>query len=135
MAAKDAPATKVLTKEIRLLPCRLTDEEWAQRAGELASVVADVSLEESRQKSAKAEMKARLEELAAKRDRLGNVVTRHEEQRDVQVEIVADFGIGKAETIRKDTYEVIHSRPLTDHERQMGLFKPKKTDAGEAAVQ
>ena len=114
----DRHALSAFTKS---LPVRLTQDELLDRAAELAGVVEDYSTEEARQTDVKAQLKARLTELDAKRRQLAIVVARKEEYRDVRCEVLADLDRMLAHTMRTDTGEIVGSRPLTDEERQDGL--------------
>ena len=112
---------RVKARPVLSLDCALTDAELIERAGQLAKAVSDIHLEESRQESVKREMKARLGELESARDRLGSVVQRREELRDVQCEDTLNLATGRYTRVRLDTGEVIVDRPLSDAERQHEL--------------
>ena len=113
--------TKVIHSQTKSLPVRLTEQELLQKSAELASTVQDYATEESRQVDIKAQLKAKLTELDARRTQLASVVARREEYRDVRCEIVANTKTLLAQIVRTDTGEVIQTRPLTMEERQMVL--------------
>jgi hypothetical protein len=100
------------------LPVKLTQDELLQKSRELAGTVQDYATEESRQTDIKAQLKARLTELDAKRTQLAIVVARQEEYRDVRCEVVADPRTLMAHITRDDTGEVVETRRLTETERQ-----------------
>jgi hypothetical protein len=103
------------------LPVRLTLDEVLQKSADLAGTVQDYATEESRQADIKAQLRAKLTELDAKRTQLAIVVARKEEYRDVRCEVVADVETLLANITRTDTGEIVQSRPLTDSERQKAL--------------
>ena len=57
------------------------------------------------------------------------MISRKEEERDVEIEAILDFKRGVAEEIRLDTDEVLHTRPLTEAERQTSLLTEDETPA------
>jgi len=104
----------------RTLAVILTADEVMQAGHQLAETIQDINSEQRRQDDMKAQMKARLAELAAKQTRLAIMVTRVEDFRDVEIHaIVNDKGL--VEEIRTDTKEIITTRPLLDEERQRML--------------
>jgi hypothetical protein len=100
--------------------CRLNDDEFRDRASQLAATLEDLGAEESRQEMLKREMKSAPAVIEARRDQLGLVVSRCSELRPVEVEDRVN-GSDTVERIRMDTGEVIHARPLADGERQLPL--------------
>lgn len=126
---KTATAERFVTlKEVtRSLPCRLTDSELLTKADELSVVVQEVSAEEDRQTDVKAQMKAKLTELDARKTRLAITIGRKEEYRDVRCEVQADAQAGTVTVIRMDTGEALETRPMTEDERQRAL--PLETPA------
>lgn len=112
----------VVLKEVtRSLPCRLTDPELLTKADELSVVVQEVSAEEDRQTDVKAQMKAKLTELDARKTRLAITIGRKEEYRDVRCELQADVQAGTVTVIRTDTGESLETRPMTEDEKQKSL--------------
>lgn len=110
--------TRVINSYTKSLPVKLTQEELLSKSGELAGTVQDYATEERRQADVKAQLKARLTELDARRTQLAFVVARQEEERDVRCDVIADLNSLVANITRVDTGEVVQSRPLTDAERQ-----------------
>lgn len=117
----DVVTVKIHRTVVRSMPCKLTEDELLKVGGELAATVQDIESEDRRQADVKAQMKSRLTELEARRSRLAITVSRREEHRDVQVEIWHDYQRGIVQDIRRDTGEIVHTRPMTDEERQVKL--------------
>jgi hypothetical protein len=113
--------TKVIGNLTKQLPVKLTNDELLAKSSALAGTVQDYATEESRQADIKAQLKAKLTELDAKRTQLAIVVARKEEYRDVRCEIVADYDAQTAIEYRMDTGEVVMTRALTDGEKQNRL--------------
>lgn len=113
---------RVLKVQTRTLPVRLNDNELRQRGDELAVTVQELSAEEDRQKNLKDQMKARISELQARQQKLALIVSRREEFRDVEVacEVVADNMVRE---VRRDTGEVLLTRPFRDEERQYNMLQ------------
>ncbi len=117
--------------EIRALPQTLTEAELRDRGHELASCVQDIAAELERQKSQKAGMKARIQELEGRKGKLANIVQRQEEDRDTVIEIWHNFDGLQVEYVRRDTGEIIDRRRMTNDELQQPLahvpdIRPKK---------
>ena len=110
-----------LKKIMRNLPCRLTERELLDRADQLSVVVQETNAEEGRQTDVKAQMKAKLTELDARKTRLAITIGRKEEYRDVEVELMADVQAGTVTIYRMDTAEALETRPMTEQERQSSL--------------
>ena len=115
---------------IRQLPCELTDLELRRFGDELAVAVQDTTAEEDRQKQIKTEMKARIDELTARKARIALTISRREEYRDTEVRYCLD-GNGMVLEVRADTGEVLRTRPLADEERQLVLDSPASEVRGE----
>lgn len=117
--SKQAPPTLLtMTKN---LPCQLTDEEQRERGIELARTNEDYASEEKRQADIKAELKAQLAGIEARRTSLASIVRRKEEYRDVKVEEHYDYQRGVVVQVRTDTGEQIMRREMTEAERQAKL--------------
>lgn len=114
-------STVMLKTITRNLPCRLTEEELRQRGDALAETVQELAAEESRQTDVKAQMKARLTELEAKQTRFAITISRKEEYRDIQCDLFVNADRGLVDVVRRDTSEVVETRPITDDERQRAL--------------
>ena len=110
----------------RLLPCKLTDEEVAERAQELAraeiyrgQITADFEAASEDWKGQKKLWESK--ELTASEAclRLGRVVKNREEDREV--ECVSEVRNAQFFLVRTDTGEVVIQRPATVEEMQMTL--------------
>ena len=112
---------QMIKSDTRSLPVKLREDELRERGDALASVIQDVNAEESRQVDVKAQLKARLSELEAKKTQLAIVISRREEFRDVLTETWHDYGRGVVYVLRTDTKEEIGSRGMTNEERQPRL--------------
>ena len=117
------PETKVIKKVNKYLACKLTDEELRAKSDELAQTVQDTANEETRQTDLKSQMKAKMTELQSRQTQLASHISRREEYRDVQVEILL-IGEGKVKEVRTDTGEVLITRPSREDEIQM-IFPDK----------
>lgn len=107
--------------ETRTLPVTLTDSELLERGDQLARAHQAVTDEEARQKTEKERMKDALGELEGAVRRLARIVRDKAEDRDVECRIVHDYLANAVQVVREDTGEVIESRAMSDHERQLGL--------------
>lgn len=117
----DKHVCEMVRTESRLLPVRLTPDELLDRGSSLAAVIQDIDSEERRQTDQKAQMKARLAELDARRTQLAVVIGRKEEDRYVEVQIFNHYDRGVVDVVRVDTGETVSSRRMTDEERQQRL--------------
>ncbi len=107
--------------ETRTLPVELTDDELLQRGDELARAIQAVREEERHQKAQREAMKDALASLQGDCARLAQVVRERAEPRSVGCRIVHDYAANAVQLVREDTGEVIESRAMSDHERQLGL--------------
>lgn len=112
---------KIVETVTRNLPTKLNQHELRDRGDQLAAVIQDLKAEEDRQTDAKAQMKARLAELDAKKTQLAITISRREEYRDQTCDVFHDCDRLLVEVIRRDTNEVVTSRGMTEHERQQLL--------------
>jgi hypothetical protein len=111
----------ILSRNVKTLPCTLTEEDFNTQAKDLAEACQEILAEEARQADTKAQLKARMTQLEACRNCLAIVVARREEMRRVQTQTYADLDKGQAIEVRTDNMKVLASRPLTDNERQQHL--------------
>jgi hypothetical protein len=112
------PTLSTFTKP---MPVALTDDEYMDRAKQLAACCQDIQAEEDRAKDIKEQLKARLSQLTSHRTDLSIAVSRREEMRPIEMVVLADYEAGEAITVRSDTVRVESRRPLTDAERQSHL--------------
>lgn len=105
----------------RELPCKLTDEELLVKALELTKLDAKHDALQLEKKRLTEEIAGKIKaNLGAQRVLFGQIGSRRE-VRDVECQDTLDFDRGIVETRRLDTDEVIHSRVMTDIERQPAL--------------
>jgi hypothetical protein len=105
----------------RMLKCKLTEEEWNERANLLAE-------EHQRGQRLDAEHKLvaklhnqRMGVVKDNVERLSSALRLREEERMVQCEDRRDEDKLLIDTVRLDTGEVIGTRPMTAEERQVAL--------------
>lgn len=115
-------ATRLIKKMVEELACELTPDEQDDRSQQLAGVLETMQETAARHEDTKATMKSEIKALEAKRDKLGMVVRRRKENREVAVEVLADDARGEASYVRMDTGEVYHTRPMHQSERQTELL-------------
>jgi hypothetical protein len=112
---------KLARTESKTLPVKLTERELRERGDSLASVIQDLNTEEHRQVDIKAQMKARVSELDARKTQLAITISRREEDRDVTIEVWHDYERVRVYAVRRDTGEEIYSRSMTPEEMQRPL--------------
>lgn len=96
----------------------LLKEELISKGDELAQVTREINeLEIKKQMEAKA-IKEQIDKLNAMRLKLAEQVKSKTEERSVECEERFDFDKRLAMTVRRDTYEVVHTRAMT-----MGEFQ------------
>lgn len=104
------------TMRTMALPCRLTDHEVRERAHESAELLQEIDTDEESEAARRRLFK---EQLEAKKTRLRDLmcaVRERTERRPVEVEYIASLHRSTMETMRRDTGEVVYSRPMTDAE-------------------
>jgi hypothetical protein len=108
--------------ETKLLPVKLGNDELLIRGRELADACADLADIEGRKKTAAAAFKEEIEAADALIARLSRIVKDKAEYREVEVREVRNEERMTMDTIRLDTGEVVGSRALQGHERNLSLF-------------
>jgi hypothetical protein len=103
------------------LPCPLSDKDLAKKADELAQTIAIIEGEEDQKADDACRHRDILKALRETERRLARVLRIRTEDRDVEVEEIADYEHGRFYTRRLDTGETIHARDMTDSERQQPL--------------
>jgi hypothetical protein len=102
--------------ETRSLPCPLSEHEVAERAHKLAKAALDLVALDVKKKLAASQFKEEHELLNSNAKQLAREVHTRQEMRDVEIEYQHDDIRLAVDTIRCDTGEVIHSRPMTADE-------------------
>ena len=115
----------MLKTTTQLLPVRLTREEIAGYAKELADAWNNMGYEQKLQKTAKDQMKARISEIQAELNHLSLVVSSGTDYRNVEVEATL-LDNGQVQEVRLDTGEIIKTRVPYESERQMNLTQKEK---------
>ena len=133
MAEKKKLVRRVVGRSQEMLSCLLTTEELADRAQQLAAKVGEAGNHAAHSEQVKAGLKAEEKRIESEIHRLGMIVTRKEEPRVIDVEVVDDYEDGLHLEIRQDTGEVVRSRGLSEHERQLSIVE-KKNGTAEATA-
>ena len=100
------------------LPCKLTDEQVHEKGAAVANAIRDVRAHQDAQKATREMAKHEEKKLTATVDLLALEVSTRTETRLVECREVADIRRLVVETIRLDTTEVIHTRPMDAAERE-----------------
>lgn len=111
------------------LPCRLTEEEVNQHAREQSRLVSELEKHQAHAKDEKKRLADKEKELEAKIFDKAKIVESRTEVRPVECEQRPNRVRLTMETIRLDTGEMVHSRPLTDRERDDLLQESLPFDA------
>jgi hypothetical protein len=118
----DQDRSKKRTETRRLL-CTLTPSELQAAGAKLAEVCEDIANEERGQTDIKAQLKAKMTGLEAKRTEIAMIVRRKADYKEVPVETLFNYDTAIVEDVRTDTGEVLMRRAMSDHERQMKLIQ------------
>ena len=116
------------------LPCRLTDAELLKHGEALAIERDERNKLVHEAKSTAADFKARIEKRDAEVDRLALIVRDKAESRPVVCELRRDLELGVMETWRTDTGELVATRVLEPHERNLELFPELDDEAAKRAA-
>lgn len=114
---------RVLKTEKRSLPHKLTEEEYHERSRDLSLTFSEIIQELARQKRVREELKGSMSALVSKQSSLAQAVRTGEEPAMVDVDITIAGDNAVVQEIRKDTGQVIATRPATDYERQGAMFQ------------
>ena len=106
---------------IRMLFCRLTEEEWRERAQLLSEEHVRVAGLEHMHKLEESLYRQRYKAARANIEQLADALRNREEQRAVDCEERRNDGELVMELVRLDTNEVVERRPMTADERQAQL--------------
>jgi len=107
--------------ELHTLPCKLTKDEKAQAAKELAEKIDQLEALEETRKATMSEFKSKKENLQAQVLALGRQVREGTKLQSVECQLQLNYSKQRVRLIRLDTNEVIEERPMTDEEKQMNL--------------
>lgn len=107
--------------EIRNLPVKLTESETLTRGEELARTVEQYKAEEAAEKDRAKKAKEGLLALRTRMETLSRVVDTRTEHRDIPCGWHYARATLTAQLVRRDTGEVVETRPMTQAERQERL--------------
>lgn len=109
------------TKETRLLPVQLTNDEQLAAGKKLAESVRTLTNCQAQAKSAASQFKAKIDEMQAKINGLQILISDGYELRNVPCENVMDYTDVTVRVTRLDTAEIVEERKLTEDEKQATL--------------
>lgn len=105
-----------------LLRCDFAPDEWAESARQLATATRLRAELEQEKKEIDSQYKAKIEEQIGRASKLAALLGAGYEMRNVPCEINVDKPEpGQATIVRRDTGEIVRTRPMTDMERQAVL--------------
>jgi hypothetical protein len=105
-----------------LLRCDFTPDEWTENARQLATATRLRSELEQEKKEIDSQYKAKIEEQIGRASKLAALLGAGYEMRNVPCEILLDKPeLGQATIVRRDTGEIVRTRPMTEMERQAVL--------------
>lgn len=105
----------------RELKCALTREEVEERAQEAASILERRDQREADLKEESKRWKNEIAQLDLEHRYLSSEVRNRATVRAIECVRVFDFDLGKVHEVRTDTMETLHTRNMTDSERQRDL--------------
>lgn len=130
---KKAKGPKILKKDHRQLPVKLTPEELEEAGQQLAQTCVEIERLEEKKKEATSFWKNEIHQKITRRQHLTDMVKDKTEYRDVPVQEMLDGETGMVRTVRMDTAEVIHERRAMQGELQTNLVdQADKAESGEA---
>jgi hypothetical protein len=109
------------TTILKTLEVRLTEEEVAASAQELAAALTKRADLEARKKSVTAAIKGEIETIDAQACLLTRRVATRRDWREVECTEEPDYRRGEVRVVRCDTLETVTVRTMTARERQMEL--------------
>ena len=105
-----------------LLRCDFTPEEWAENARQLATATRLRCELEQEKKEIDSQYRAKIEEQIGRASKLAALLGAGYETRNVPCEVIVDKPEpGQATIVRKDTGEIVRTRPMTEMEHQAVL--------------
>jgi hypothetical protein len=104
--------------ETRMLPVRLTDDEFMIRSSELAETLGDLAAAENEKKRVATRFKDRIEGIEDEVHKLRLIVQNKEEDRAVEVHERFNRRRRVVEIYRADTGETVDYRDMTEIEKQ-----------------
>jgi hypothetical protein len=118
-------------KHDEYLPCELTPEECHARGDEIAKLVGDYERDAADKKESVAAWNHKLETISVREAKLAKEMREGIEYRLVGVSQERDELQKAIVIVRLDTGERVRSRPMTEDEKQLGMF-PSEAKAEDA---
>jgi hypothetical protein len=115
--------------ETQKLPVKLTDKDLKMKGDELAKEVQKLADLKNAMKQSAEGFKSQRSKVELEIDRLKQLILSKTELRDVEVRENKNYKAKVVSTVRLDTREVIHTRPMKAHELQ----RPLPLDSHKAA--
>src|SRR5262245_17265236 len=98
---------------IRTLSVKLTQEEFDQRAADLANVNKEIESLTSKKKSAASEFSSKIDDAKSRLSRLVSVVAKRAELREISCLQRINKELRIVEIVRTDTSEIVETRAVT----------------------
>lgn len=115
-----------MDRETKSLPVKLTPEELAVRADELAVKVRELEEHETAKKEAARQMKDEQDRIEFAVSRLARIVRERSEDRDVDCEWQRNDARRTMDLVREDTGAVVEYRQMTTQELNLPLPFPRE---------
>jgi len=109
------------SKESHRLPCKISKEQKAEAADQLATAIQEADSLELERKTTLKDLGSRKEALIEKIHKLTQQVKDGVEQRSVDCELQLNYTKLTATLVRLDTEEIVEERPMTEEEKQMNF--------------
>lgn len=106
------------TVTTKVLPVKLTEQEVAEKAKQLALLDQQKKALEEKKKAQASLIKGQVEIVEEEMAELFHAVSKEEERREVECNRMFDYDTGTASLYRSDTGELLESREMTAEERQ-----------------
>ena len=110
-----------VTHEPHPLACKLTTEDRAAAANQLAEAIQNLESLEIQRKTDTKNFNSLMQQLAGSVHRLSREVANGEAVRSVDCELRLNYTTLAASLVRTDTGEIVETRPMTEDEKQMDM--------------
>jgi hypothetical protein len=114
-------ASTEITTVTEILPVPLSDPEYKEFGIKLGLANQEISQAEDELASVKSQYKARITSAEGRRNEYSSVINAGHQQKQVECNLVKDFGENTITLIRLDTGETVRTRIMTASEKQRGL--------------
>ena len=129
-AAADQPRNVKTITITQNLKCILTPAETLARAKEMSRANSEIIRLEADLKSVKSQYNSQIDKHTATRDDMSRRVSEGCEGRDVECTEYWDYDRHEVYVVRRDTFETVSSRTMSNVERQRGLDFPEESEGG-----